>query len=388
MTDLTNLLTTRRIIVCLGSGGVGKTTLSASLGLWGALNGRRTAIVTIDPAQRLADCLGLHDFSAPSVTLSHDAFLSQNLNPSASLTIFRVNQQHAWDALVDQYVPTPEGRFRIRTNRFYQGLSQTFAGSHDYIALDQLAQLIATNTYDLIVVDTPPAKHAVDFLRTPHQLQRLLQHSFSQRFLHPAVKRGWETFSSANQLGTALLARLEHATGLSTLGDIAAFFSITAHMIEDLSIRLTQVSGILTSEETAFLLVATLNTAPIAETQGFFADLNALGVVPQAVVVNRVTSTRGTITESARATPIGGALCRSRVERSCKTLRGARLNKQQLKWLVENFVGYQKRICAEIQHLEALQAQFHSPIPLLTIPFCPSGPMDLGSLARLHQYLF
>ena len=124
----------------------------------------------------------------------------------------------------------------------------------------------------------------------------------------------------------------------------------------------------------------TLNTAPVAETQEFSADLNALGVVPQAVVVNRVTSTRETITESA--------MSRSRIERSTKTLRGVRLNKQQRQWLVENFVGYQKRICAEIRHLEALQAQFHSPIPLLTIPLWPSGPMDLGSLARLHQYLF
>ena len=380
MTDLTHLLTTRRIVVCLGSGGVGKTTLSASLGLWGALNGRRTAILTIDPAQRLADCLGLHDFSTPSVTLTHTAFLSQNLKPSAPLTIVRVDQQQAWDALVDQYVPTPEGRFRIRTNRFYQGLSQTFAGSHDYIALDQLARLIATNTYDLIVVDTPPAKHAIDFLHTPHQLQRLLQHSLSQRFLHPAVKRGWATFSSANRLGTALLARLEQTTGLSTLGDIAAFFSIMAPMIEDLSIRLTQVSGILSSEETAFLLVTTLNTASMAETQKISADLNALGVVPQAVVVNRVTSTRKTATESA--------MSRARIEHSSKTLRGARLNKQQRQWLVENFVGYQKRMCEEIRHLEALQAQFHSPTPLLTIPLWPSGPVDLGSLARLHQYLF
>ena len=380
MTDLTHLLTTRRIVVCLGSGGVGKTTLSASLGLWGALNGRRTAIVTIDPAQRLADCLGLHDFSAPSVTLSRDAFLSQNLNPCASLTIFRVDQQHAWDALVDQYVPTPEGRVRIRTNRFYQGLSQTFAGSHDYIALNQLAQLIATNTYDLIVVDTPPAKHAIDFLRTPHQLQRLLQQPLSQRFLHPAVQRGWATFSSANRLGTALLTKLEHATGLSTLGDIAAFFSTMAHMIEDLSIRLTQVSGILSSKETAFVLVTTLNTASTAETQKTSVDLNALGVVPQAVVVNRVTSTRETVTESA--------MSRARIEHSSKTLRGARLNKQQQQWLVENFVGYQKRLGAEIRHLEALQAQFRSPTPLLTIPLWPSGPMDLGSLARLQQYLF
>ncbi len=380
MTDLTHLLTTRRIVVCLGSGGVGKTTLSASLGLWGALNGRRTAILTIDPAQRLADCLGLHDFSTPSVTLNHTAFLSQNLKPSAPLTIVRVDQQQAWDALVDQYVPTPEGRFRIRTNRFYLGLSQTFAGSNDYIALDQLARLIATNTYDLIVVDTPPAKHAIDFLRTPHQLQRLLQHSLSQRFLHPAVKRGWATFSSANRLGTALLARLEHTTGLSTLGDIAAFFSIMAPMIEDLSIRLTQVSGILSSKETAFLLVTTLNTASMAETQKISADLNALGVVPQAVVVNRVTSARETATESA--------ISRARIEHSSKTLRGARLNKQQRQWLVENFVGYQKRRCEEIRNLEALQAQFHSPTPLLTIPLWPSGPVDLGSLARLHQYLF
>ncbi len=151
-------------------------------------------------------------------------------------------------------------------------------------------------------------------------------------------------------------------------------------MIEDLSIRLTQVSGILSSKETAFVLVTTLNTASTAETQKISVDLNALGVVPQAVVVNRVTSTRETVTESA--------MSRARLEHSSKTLRGARLNKQQRQWLVENFVGYQKRLGAEIRHLEALRAQFHSATPLLTIPLWPSGPMDLGSLARLHQYLF
>ena len=127
MSGLTALLAAHRVIVCVGSGGVGKTTTAASLALWGALHGRRTAVVTIDPSKRLADCLGLSLSTVDETTLPPEAFARHGLTPSGTLTALLVDQQSAWDAAVTRYAPTPEIRERIFANRFYRGLSQTFA---------------------------------------------------------------------------------------------------------------------------------------------------------------------------------------------------------------------------------------------------------------------
>src|SRR5262249_9370367 len=158
-----------RVLVCVGSGGVGKTTTAAALALWGALRGRRTAVVTIDPARRLADCLGLHTAAAHRQPLPPQTLVRDRLSPRGTLTALLVDQQGAWDAAVAHYAPTVEIRERILANRFYQGLSRTFAGSHEYMALDTLATLVQQGLYDLIVVDTPPTRQALDFLQAPQR---------------------------------------------------------------------------------------------------------------------------------------------------------------------------------------------------------------------------
>src|SRR6185436_15817014 len=163
---LSEIVRRHRVVVSAGSGGVGKTTVAASIALWGSLEGRRTAVITIDPARRLASSLGL-------ATLGHDAreipaamFAAQGLAPKAPLSAMMLDQKGAWDALVERYAP-PDARQRILANPFYQHLSQTFAGSQEYMAIEQLCLLVDSGAYDLVVVDTPPTRHALDFLEAP-----------------------------------------------------------------------------------------------------------------------------------------------------------------------------------------------------------------------------
>ena len=170
MSHLASLVADHRVIVCVGSGGVGKTTSAAALALWGALHGRRTAVLTIDPAKRLADCLGLDPndtIGTASQPVAPEVFAPYGITPSGTLTALLVEQDSAWKAAIERYLADPALRTSIFANRFYQGLSQTFAGSHEYMALDTLAGLLQQKTedpqdaYDLIVVDTPPTHQSI-----------------------------------------------------------------------------------------------------------------------------------------------------------------------------------------------------------------------------------
>ena len=380
---LADLLATRRIIVCLGSGGVGKTTLAAGLGLWGALNSRRTAILTIDPAHRLAQCLGLPERTVQKATLSRQDFSTYGLTLSGTLDVFQVDQQTAWKALIDRYIATPEERTRLHTNRFFQGLSQHFSGAYDYVALDLLATLIDTNDYDLIVVDTPPARHAIDFLRAPHHLETFLGHSASLWFLQSALQRSWSLFSSANRIGVSLLTRIEQATGLSTLGDIAEFFTLSSYLLETVSARLMKASQCLMSRETAFLLISTLQAASQAQFNAFCRDMTDIGVQLDGIIINRLLAYQNDgLNENLES------ISPARIKPSSQILRGARLKKAQRQWLVENYAKYQKIRDTEIQQLGELRSRFPQETPLIPLPLLPAGPVDLGSLSQLHRYLF
>src|SRR5437868_12842958 len=158
--SLARLVAERRILVCVGSGGVGKTTTAASLGLAGARAGRRTLVLTIDPAKRLANALGLS-------TLGHDV---QAVPPekvalggepvAGSLDAMMLDQKRAFDEIVERYAKDPEARERIYRNRIYRQISSTLAGSHEYAAMAKLHDIVQTHNYDLVVLDTPPTANA------------------------------------------------------------------------------------------------------------------------------------------------------------------------------------------------------------------------------------
>lgn len=381
MSDLASLVATHRVLVCGGSGGVGKTTTSAALALWGALQGRRTAVVTIDPAKRLADCLGLDTLSTRQEPLPPQMFASYGLTPKGTLTALLVDQQSAWDAAVTRYAPTPEIRDRILTNRFYQGLSRTFAGSHEYMALDTLATLVQSGAYDLIVVDTPPARKALDFLEAPRRVQQFLDSRGTNWILRSSVASSWAALSGVNRTTTFLLRKIEDATGISALREISEFFAASKQMFVDFSERFKRVSELLASAETAFILVTNAEEEVLTEAREFCAGLKRLDVELKGIVVNRVHEEwqgKG----SRYKNPAG------LTERLRKVIHVPSAGSTQLQWLAENFLAYQAIAQGEKVRLEHFQRRLPAGIPIVRVPVLPAFPADLGGLFTLHRYLF
>ncbi|HEV8716589.1 MAG TPA: ArsA-related P-loop ATPase [Candidatus Binatia bacterium] len=380
MSDLTPVIATHRVLVCVGSGGVGKTTTAATLALWGALHGRRTAVVTIDPAKRLADCLGLNTLGAHEKPIPPETFAHYGLSPSGTLTALLVDQQGAWDAAVARYAPTAEIRERILANRFYQGLSRTFAGSHEYMALDTLATLVQKDVYDLIVVDTPPTRQALDFLEAPQRLQRFLDSQASKLFIRSATAKGWSALSAVNRTTTFLLRKIEEATGISALEDIIEFFTSMQRMFADFGDRFGRVSTLLTSAETAFLLVTSPEEDVLAEAEEFRIGLERLGMALKGVVVNRMHEQwRGQFPHYHSCTALS--------ERLRLMLSLTVRDNTHLSWLAQNFLAHQTQARGEEQRVELFARNFPTDAAVVHVPLLPAFPADLGGLVTLLHYL-
>lgn len=379
--NLAPLLDQHRIIVCVGSGGVGKTTISAAFALWGALHGRHAAVLTIDPAKRLAACLGLAGGQVREQVLAPEAFIPYGLSPSGSLTALLVDQQSAWDAVVERYVPTPEMRQRIFANRFYLGLSRTFAGSHEYMALDTLATLVQRNAYDLIVVDTPPTKQALDFLEAPQRVQRFLDSPASKWFIRPSVSTGWAAFSAVNRTATFLLRKIEAATGVTSLGDISEFFTAMQQMFTDFGHRLMQMNRLLASAEAAFVLVTRPEAEVLAEAETFLAGLQRLHIPLRGLVVNGVYGTGG-------ADPVWRGDVFTLAERLRQVVAPRIRRRDLLRQLAENFLAHQTLIRGEQRRLSRFYRLLPPGVLCAHVPVIPAFPADLGGLFTLHQHLF
>jgi anion-transporting ArsA/GET3 family ATPase len=381
MADLANLIATYRIVVCVGSGGVGKTTTAAALGLWGALQGRRTAVLTIDPAKRLAACLGLSQLSEQATPLSPETFAAYGLSPRGSLTALMVDQQRTWDAVIKRYAPTPELGEKIIANRFYQGLSRTFAGSHEYMAFDTLATLTHNQAYDLIVVDTPPTRQALDFLEAPQRLQRFLDSQLSKWLMRSAAAAPWSPVSAVNRTVFFLLRKVQETIGITALEDIREFFSTMQQMFIDFGDRLAGVNTLLGSAGTAFVLVTTPNEEMLLEAEGFHASLERLGVPLKGVVVNGVLDEQpGALLWSKDSTTLATHLD--------KVLHGRPKDRLLLQQLAENFLAYQTLAQEEEVRLVSFCRGLSKAVPFVRVPFLPIVPADLGGLVKFQQYLF
>ncbi|MGE4092063.1 MAG: ArsA family ATPase [Candidatus Binatia bacterium] len=375
------IVTNHRVIICVGSGGVGKTTTAAAIALWGALTGRRTAVVTIDPAKRLADCLGIEAGNVEGTLVKPEAFQAYGLHPQGSLTALLVDQSKAWDAAIARYAPTEEIRDQILANRFYQGLSRTFAGSHEYIALDTLASLVQQGTYDLVVVDTPPIRHTLDFLEAPQRLQRFLDSRARKWFIRSPASGGWSMLSAVNKTTTFLLRKIEEATGISALAEISEFFTTMQGMFDDFGERFQRVSALLASDETAFFLVTTLEEDILTEAKRFLNGLERLNISPKAIIFNRVheESTTMKLHEQDRSTL---------AEQLCHTLEIPGKTPLAIEWLIENFFTYQTLAHTEAIRHKNFSRQLPEGMLFLRVPILPTFPGDMSGLVSLHPYLF
>lgn len=282
------LLSSRRIVACVGSGGVGKTTISATLGLRAAMEGKRTLVLTIDPARRLANSLGLSSLGNVETRIDPEFFASQGLEPKGELWAMMLDQRRTWDDLVTQHAPSPERASQILENRFYRQLSTKLAGSLEYSAMEKVYELERSGRFDLIVLDTPPTAHALDFLDAPNRLIDLFSHDMVRRLLAPAANAGKLGLSLVNFGSSYVLKVLSRFTGSDMLSDLAGFFAAFQGMYDGFRERATAVKELLSSDRTAFLLVTSANVPTIDEATFLASELAQNGIQLAASIVNRV----------------------------------------------------------------------------------------------------
>jgi anion-transporting ArsA/GET3 family ATPase len=268
-----------RLLITVGTGGVGKTTISAAIALAAAQRGKRALVLTIDPARALARALGLDALGA-----------EQRVAVAAPgvLTAAMLDHKQAWDGFVVRHAPSPAVAAALLANPFYQRLSTSFAGSTEYMAIEETCRFAESGNYDLIVLDTPPAAHALDFVHAPARIDQLLDRDVAHWFARPYAALGRGAWRSAGFTARFLLARLEHATGRSTLRDISGFFVALDALVDGVVARTRRARAMLTSGDAAFVLVAAPRQLVIDETRVLAGKLAAQPTPLGAVVINRV----------------------------------------------------------------------------------------------------
>src|SRR5712692_1270546 len=293
----------RRVIVVCGSGGVGKTTTAAALGLQAAIKGRRVLVCTIDPSRRLATSLGLSQLSAKPRTLDLRRFAPAEGGAMAAMVL---DTKSTFDAIVMRFAPDEAARKRILGNRFYQRVSAALAGSHEYMAMEKLLELAADERFDLIVLDTPPTRHALDFLEAPDRLMSFLDTSVLRFFLRPYFEAGRLTLKVATRTGAMAFRLIDRFLGLQFLQDLSEFFLAFEGMYDGFKERAARVHDLLRDEASGFVLVAGPTRAALEEALYFHERLREKRMPFLGFIVNRVHPDPGQEVGS-RAPAAGGA---------------------------------------------------------------------------------
>jgi anion-transporting ArsA/GET3 family ATPase len=364
--SVATMLKGKRICVCAGSGGVGKTTTSAAIALGMAARGARVAVVTIDPARRLANALGLEKLANEPRRVSPERLGGAAGEISGELWAMMLDPKRTFDELIDRLAPDPGRAAEIKANRVYRELSTAVSGSQEFTAIAKLYELDREHDFDLIVLDTPPSRNALDFLEAPQRLSSFLEGRALKAFILPAGL-GMRALSRGT---TPLLAALRRLTGVELVADLGTFFQLLADMTKDFSERATQVERLLRAPTTAFLLITSAQQEPIEEAIWFHRTLRAGGLPFAGVVVNRVHHDL-----------LGG-----RPAGSLRALNGL-LAPELAATVAENFADYH-RLAARDERNIARLAQALNGDPMLLVPQLDDDVHDLDGLLRMHGYLF
>jgi len=286
----------RRLLVCIGPGGVGKTTLAAAIALREARAGRKVLVCTIDPARRLANSLGLEQLSGRETEVSLAGLglvapapvPATRLETPGRLFAMMLDLRRSWDELIDRTAKSPEQRDRIYRNALYQHLAGALAGSQEYAAVAQLAQLAQDRDYDLIVLDTPPTVQALDFLEAPTRILDFLDNGAARLLLAPAAMAGKVSLRILSLGSGVIMKSLSRLTGLELLRQLAEFMLELSGMYDAFKAKAAEVKRLLGSAETGFVLITSPQPGAVDEALAF-AEILRRGALPlRAVVANRV----------------------------------------------------------------------------------------------------
>jgi anion-transporting ArsA/GET3 family ATPase len=274
----------KRVLVCVGAGGVGKTTTSAALALGLAMAGQKVAVVTIDPARRLASALGLEQLSGEPHRIEQETFAAHDVEVKGELWALMLDSKGTFDEMIAGLAPDAQAREEILANPVYRELSTAVAGSHELSAIAKLYELYEEHTFDVIVLDTPPSRNALDFLDAPGRLLGFLEGRALQVFLAPGGLTA-RLFGRGTALVFSIFARV---TGVDMVGELSSFFRVLSSVMDGFGERTRGVAKLLREPQTAFLIVTSPEVDPAREALYLAGKLAAAGMPSGEMIVNRI----------------------------------------------------------------------------------------------------
>jgi anion-transporting ArsA/GET3 family ATPase len=378
--SLEQLLAAKEIVIHCGSGGVGKTTTAAAVAAMAAVHlGGKVLVLTVDPARRLANALGLEEFGNVETQVPPEAFEEAGAEPRGELWVAMLDTKQSWDDLVRAHAPDPQTRDAILDNPLYKNITGRFVQSHDYIAMERLYEIHASGRYDLIVVDTPPTRNAIDFLEAPERMADF----FSSRLLR------WLTVPARSRVLTMaskpFYSVADRILGSKFLEDIAEFFLLFQTMYDGFVTRSKAVTRTLSDSRTTFVVVSTLESAPVAEAEFFIDALEDRGLHLGAVVLNKVLPQwfldAGTAASAkalaSRSEEVAAALPSSLGDPAQVT--------RVLHEVGESFLNFQVVAKREAETRAELAA---APEVVASVPYFDHDITDLGGLLELGQQIW
>jgi anion-transporting ArsA/GET3 family ATPase len=355
----------RSVVVCAGSGGVGKTTTSAAIAMGLAAQGLRVAVVTIDPARRLANALGLDELGNEPERVDGARFTGHGIELDGELWAMMLDPKRTLDELIESLATSEAQREQILTNRIYQQLSSAVAGSQEFSAVAKLYDLHRSGRFDVLVLDTPPSRNALDFLDAPDRLTGFFEGRALRVLLAP-------TGLAAKVVGRGtgvVFAVLRRLTGVDLLDDLSVFFRALGGIIERFRERAEGVKALLADPATVFLVIASPEHEPVEEAIFFSERLGEAGMALGGLVVNRVRVLQGPDADAdqdALRAALGDTL-------AAKVTRA---------WDEERVLA--RRDAASIAHLLERTGQPEA----VVVPQLPGDVHDVDGLVAVHAHLF
>ena len=388
--SLEKLLDENRILVCCGSGGVGKTTIAASLAIQAAALGRRTLVLTIDPARRLANALGIGALGNEVRRVPARKFEAAGMPLRGELYAMMLDTKRTFDDIVERFAPNKDVRDAILRNPIYQQLADTLTGSREYMAMEKLYEVHAEGGYDLIVLDTPPTKHALDFLEAPDRITDFLGGKWMHLLAKPYLAAGRIGFKVFRRGASGVFSILEKVTGMEFLQDLSDFILSFEGMYEGFKQRARRVKALLGQEETAFVLVTGPNKLVVEEAIFFYEQLLAHKMHVEAVVVNKIHLPPGG--RSGRTAPRKSDFLRE--ERRAKA--AARMAeavddpafRSVAEKLLRNYGHHLVLAEMDARNVQALRAPLGARVTFAEIPLLPIDVHDFDGLKRMNEHLF
>jgi anion-transporting ArsA/GET3 family ATPase len=352
MSSVDAIIEGAEICICAGAGGVGKTSTSAAIALGAAARGRKAAVLTIDPAKRLANALGLE-------RLGNEPRRVPGVQGDGELWAMMLDAKRTFDDLVQTYASDERTRDAVLSNRIYQEMSSAVSGSQEYMAMEKLYELHMQGGFDLLVLDTPPTRNALDFLEAPERLQRFIDSRSLRFFLSPGVKllgRG----------SGLLFAVLQRVTGVDLLRDLSEFFQSFGDMSEGFRARAERVNELLGSDAATFVLVASPRHDAIDDAIFFHDQLEARGMPFGGVVVNRFHDTHGHDNKIDLEATLGPDLAAK---------------------VTANYADYQVLAHRDRTNLGRLTERLNGE-PVIVVPELDGDVHDLAGLAAMVNHLY